>query len=85
MGVQFLRYPEVAERYGVSPFTIRNWLSSDPTFPKPVRLSPGCVRWRISNLEAWEAAKAEHQSPPDAAGAPQARVNANRIASEARR
>lgn len=23
------------------------------TFPRPVRLSPGCVRWRQSDLEKW--------------------------------
>lgn len=34
-------------------------LKANPTFPKPVRLSPGCTRWRISDIEAWESAKAK--------------------------
>lgn len=22
-------------------------------FPRPVKLSPGCVRWQVSDIEAW--------------------------------
>ena len=47
----------VAARYGVH----RSWpwrtMKVDPTFPDPVRLSPGMTRWRLSDLEAWEAGK----------------------------
>ncbi|WP_379862581.1 helix-turn-helix transcriptional regulator [Mameliella alba] len=32
-------------------------MKSDPTFPKPVTLTPGCTRWKLADLEAWEAAK----------------------------
>ena len=50
---------DVAARYG----NHRSWtwrqLKKDPTFPKPVKFSPGCTRWRISDIEAWEAAKTE--------------------------
>lgn len=28
-----------------------------PDFPQPVRLSPGCTRWKLSEIEAWEASK----------------------------
>lgn len=27
--------------------------SYDPTFPKPIRLSPRCVGWRLDELQAW--------------------------------
>ncbi|MFO7582920.1 helix-turn-helix transcriptional regulator [Guyparkeria sp.] len=27
--------------------------------PQPVKLSPGCTRWRVADLEAWEKARAE--------------------------
>ncbi|MHC9236614.1 helix-turn-helix transcriptional regulator [Pseudooceanicola sp. 502str34] len=57
MGV-FLTDKQVGERYGVSRVTIWRWKKTDPTFPNPVNLSPGCVRFRISDLEAWEASKA---------------------------
>ena len=45
------------KRYGVSRVTIWRWVSTDPTFPPPVKLSPGCTRWKLSDLMAWEAAK----------------------------
>lgn len=33
----------------------------DRDFPKPIRLSPGCTRWRLSDIEAWEHRKsADH-------------------------
>jgi prophage regulatory protein len=53
----FLTDRRVAERYAVHRMTIWRWTNNDPTFPKPVRLS-GCTRWRLADLERWEAAKA---------------------------
>lgn len=49
---------EVGKRYGVSRASIWRWLKTDPSFPKPVALSTGCSRWRLSDLEAWEAERA---------------------------
>lgn len=49
---------EVGKRYGVSRASIWRWLKTDPNFPKPVALSAGCSRWRLSDLEAWEANRA---------------------------
>lgn len=50
---------DFAARYG----NHRTWpwrlLKADPTFPKPIRLSPGCTRWRLSDIEAWESTKAK--------------------------
>ncbi len=47
----------LAARYG----THRTWAwrlaKEDPTFPKPVKLSAGCTRWVLSEVEAWEAAR----------------------------
>ena len=48
---------QVAERYGVSRPTVWRWLKTDSTFPKPISLSPGCTRWRLDEIEAWEAAR----------------------------
>ena len=48
----------VAERLGVSVATVWRWTKElERGFPKPVSLSPGCTRWRLSDLEAWEAAR----------------------------
>lgn len=47
----------VARRYGVHRSTPWRWAKSDPTFPRPVTLTAGCTRWRLSDLETWEAAR----------------------------
>lgn len=48
---------QIAARYN----SHRSWpwrrAKLDPNFPKPVKLSPGCTRWKLADLEAWEAAK----------------------------
>lgn len=49
---------QVSTRYDVHRSTPWNWLKKDPTFPKPISLSPGYRRWRVSDLEAWERSKA---------------------------
>lgn len=45
---------KVAERYGVTRQTVWRWVRTGD-FPAPVSLSPGCTRWRLSEVEAWEA------------------------------
>ena len=47
----------LADRYGVSRATVWRWVKKTPGFPQPVKLSPGCTRWRASDLEAWEASR----------------------------
>ncbi|TKW67168.1 MAG: AlpA family phage regulatory protein [Paracoccus denitrificans] len=37
-------------------------------FPQPVKLTPGCTRWKLSEIEAWEAAKAEQTAGKSLAG-----------------
>lgn len=54
----FLQDKDVAQRYGVSRPSIWRWVKSDPSFPKPVNLTPGCARWRMEDLEKWERDKA---------------------------
>ena len=45
---------QLADRYGVSRATVWRWVQRGK-FPKPVKLSPGCTRWRLADVEAWEA------------------------------
>lgn len=47
----------LAARFGVSRATIWVW-NRDPAFPKPVILSAACTRWKLHEVEAWEAARA---------------------------
>ncbi|SHL21954.1 transcriptional regulator, AlpA family [Roseovarius marisflavi] len=49
---------QLSARYGVHRTTPWRWYNDDETFPKPVKLSPGCTRWKLSELETWEANKA---------------------------
>lgn len=35
----------------------RRWAKEDPTLPQPIKLTPGCCRWRLSEIEAWEQSK----------------------------
>ena len=46
---------QIAARYAVHRLTPRRW----PDFPKPIKLTPGCTRWKLSEIQAWENAKAE--------------------------
>ncbi|MFI0849719.1 helix-turn-helix transcriptional regulator [Mesorhizobium sp. IMUNJ 23232] len=53
---RFLSDLQFAERIGVHRITIWRRSRAEPAFPKPVRLSAGCTRWRVADIEAWEAA-----------------------------
>jgi predicted DNA-binding transcriptional regulator AlpA len=56
----YLSAGQVSARYGLtSDKNAWRWAKADPTFPKPVKLAPRCVRWKLSELEAWEATKLE--------------------------
>lgn len=54
----FLTDVDVGERYGVVRGTIWRWIKKE-NFPKPVSLSPGCTRWKLSDIEEWETEKAQ--------------------------
>ena len=51
---------QVAEHFGVSPQTIQVWVKQYD-FPAPVRLAPQTVRYRWSEVEAWENARPRYQ------------------------
>lgn len=57
MAESFLTDMDLAARYGVHRSTPWRWAKTDPTFPKPVILTPGCTRWRLSEIAAWEQSK----------------------------
>lgn len=58
MAEVYLSDRQLAERYGVHHLTPRRWAKEDPTFPRPIKLTPGCCRWKLSELENWELQKA---------------------------
>ena len=50
---QYLSDRQLAERYGVHRVTPWKWVERG-AFPRPVKLTPGCTRWRLADVEAWE-------------------------------
>ena len=49
----FLSDQQVADRFAVSRVTVWRWARA-AAFPHPVKLSPGCSRWRLTDIERWE-------------------------------
>ncbi|MDQ2065080.1 AlpA family phage regulatory protein [Xinfangfangia sp. CPCC 101601] len=58
MNETYLSDAQLAARYGVHRTTPWRWVKTDPAFPQPVKLSPQCSRWKLSDIEAWENARA---------------------------
>lgn len=50
----YVRDTDLAERYGVSRNTIWRW-TKEGNLPSPVKLGPGVTRWRLADIEQWEA------------------------------
>ncbi|REJ87130.1 MAG: AlpA family phage regulatory protein [Planctomycetota bacterium] len=59
---------ECARLLGIGPSSWDRMVSAGKT-PAPVRLSAGCVRWRLADLESWVAAgcpnRAEFEATDD--------------------
>lgn len=53
---QYLLSKQVAERFGTTTTSLRRWVA-DGKFPKPLKITARTSRWRLSDIEAWEAAK----------------------------
>lgn len=54
----YLSDKQVADRYGIGRATTWRWVKKID-FPKPIKLSEGCTRWKLSDLLKWEAEKNE--------------------------
>lgn len=57
---RYLTVRDVAQRFAVSVQTVWRWAKERPEFPKPVELSPGTTRWRMSDLIAFEGGLSEN-------------------------
>ena len=55
----FISDAQLAARYGVSRNTVWRWTREQEGFPQPLKLTPGCTRWRMSDVERWETSRAE--------------------------
>ncbi|MDM8345834.1 AlpA family phage regulatory protein [Pseudochrobactrum sp. sp1633] len=50
----YLTAIQVSQRLSVGKATVWRWAKYNADFPKPVRLTPGATRWRLSDLIAFE-------------------------------
>jgi predicted DNA-binding transcriptional regulator AlpA len=66
-GAIYLRARECADKAGIHPITWWRWVREGRA-PQAYRLTAGCTRWLLSEVEEWLAAR------PANAGEPSARV-----------
>jgi prophage regulatory protein len=52
---KYLSVRHLAQRYSTSVATVWRWARERSDFPKPVKLSPSCTRWKEADLAAFEA------------------------------
>lgn len=62
MSEAYISDTQLATRYRVHRATIWRWVKADPSFPRPIVLSPGCTRWKLSQICTWEAMKYDRAS-----------------------
>ena len=55
--IELLDLQAVADRYSVTIRSIQAWTKRNEGFPQPLRFSRRIVRWRLADLEAFEAGK----------------------------
>ena len=58
MNPAYLSDQDLARRWGVARPTIWRWHREQAEFPRCVKLAPGCSRWKLSEIEEWEAHQA---------------------------
>ncbi|RUW72455.1 MULTISPECIES: AlpA family phage regulatory protein [unclassified Mesorhizobium] len=54
---KYLTDVQAGERFAVDRTTIWRWTRTNPAFPKPVKVSAGSTRWRLADIEAFEATR----------------------------
>lgn len=52
----YLSVKQLAARYSASVPTIWRW-ARETDFPSPVKLGPNVTRWRLEDVEKWEAGR----------------------------
>ena len=56
--MMYISDKEIGKRFSVSRQTVWRWAKVDPSFPSPFRLSAGCTRWKLEEIDAWAAQRA---------------------------
>jgi prophage regulatory protein len=55
----YLADTTLAKRYGISRNSVWRWHRERPDFPRAIKLSTNCTRWKLSEIADWEASQAE--------------------------
>lgn len=53
----YLSDVDLSNRWGVARPTIWRWHRDDPDFPRCIKLTAGCTRWKLEDIEVWEASR----------------------------
>lgn len=54
----YLTVKQISNRLSVSVPTVWRWSrDTDSNFPRPIKLGKNCTRWRLDDIEAWEASR----------------------------
>ena len=53
---EWMTAKQLANRYDVSVATVWRWSRDRADFPKPVRIGDNCTRFKVTEIESWEAA-----------------------------
>lgn len=53
-----IKVSDLAKRWGVNRVTVWRW-SHRPNFPKSIKLGEASPRWRVADIEAYEALQTE--------------------------
>ncbi|MCK8787689.1 AlpA family transcriptional regulator [Roseomonas sp. NAR14] len=68
MSERLLRLEDVTDRVGLGRSTIYRRMGAG-TFPRPMQLGGGVVRWRETDIETWLSALTAERRPEPTAGA----------------
>lgn len=49
----FISDKELGALLSVSRYTVWRWARTKSNFPQPHRISPGCTRWKLEEIESW--------------------------------
>jgi len=49
---------QVAARFGITRVAVWKWVR-EMGFPAPYKLTPGCTRWKVADIEAWEQSRSQ--------------------------
>lgn len=59
MADTYLSDKDLSNRYHITRNTVWRWHRERPDFPRAIKLSPNCTRWKLCEITAWETSQIE--------------------------